>query len=445
MGIWIRTGTVALSNGSPDVTGTGTGFLAAGVQPGYEFRDAAGVAYEVLSVTSDTLLTLTQTYAGATASGAAYTIVPMSYAANAAVFSKVMALLSMLSSNVQATSLKLGDPSIGDAVLAAKGLRHSFENSGDINLDVIKGAGTDEAFLRFLAGETVGGRIGLDAAGALVIDCGNGMRVPVLSEDPVDPANGSIWYLIGTNKFRCCENGTKRNLFGAESGTYEAGAGLALDDDTFSVAAGGVTRAMLADATALSVIGRSADSAGAPADIAIDANGKYIGRRGNAVGGYQIAAGEIANTAAGNIAATNVQAALNELDGDKQPTSAKLTALAALEGGAGKSVVFAGDDSLKPTTPRIWGARSPLRRMRPRHAPSSAWARVARPPPTMSASPMAMAMRLRRHRAKSSSSAPPRGLMPSSMMTMRLTATMFCLPSTGLRSRPTRHPMDWPT
>jgi hypothetical protein len=41
------------------------------------------------------------------------------------------------------------------------------------------------------------------------------------------------------------------------------------------------------------------------------------------------AASAIANTPAGNIAATDVQAALNELDGEKQPLDATLTALAA--------------------------------------------------------------------------------------------------------------------
>lgn len=47
-------------------------------------------------------------------------------------------------------------------------------------------------------------------------------------------------------------------------------------------------------------------------------------------GGGFIAASSITNTPAGNIAATNVQAAINELDTEKQPLNSNLTSIAAL-------------------------------------------------------------------------------------------------------------------
>jgi hypothetical protein len=53
---------------------------------------------------------------------------------------------------------------------------------------------------------------------------------------------------------------------------------------TTSIAAGSVTRADLADSVGVSVIGRSANSTGVPADIAATANGDVLRRSGGAVG-----------------------------------------------------------------------------------------------------------------------------------------------------------------
>lgn len=53
----------------------------------------------------------------------------------------------------------------------------------------------------------------------------------------------------------------------SSSASYSAGAGLSLSSGVFSIATGGVSDSMLRNSTALSVIGRSANSAGAPADI----------------------------------------------------------------------------------------------------------------------------------------------------------------------------------
>lgn len=69
-----QTGTVAVTNNSTTVTGTGTSWLGV-VQPGWKFRvDDNGNWYTVASVASNTSLTLTTPYFGPTASGKAYTL-----------------------------------------------------------------------------------------------------------------------------------------------------------------------------------------------------------------------------------------------------------------------------------------------------------------------------------------------------------------------------------
>ena len=79
---WYRTGTVAVTNGSPTVTGTGTLFTTA-VNAGDAFAlvdanlNPTGAWYEVLSVNSNTSLTLKQTYAGTTGSNNQYCVFNM--------------------------------------------------------------------------------------------------------------------------------------------------------------------------------------------------------------------------------------------------------------------------------------------------------------------------------------------------------------------------------
>lgn len=67
-----KTGTVAVTNGSATVTGSGTAW-ASNLQPGDGFTVAStGVAYDVAQVVSDTELKLSAPYSGAAGSGLAY-------------------------------------------------------------------------------------------------------------------------------------------------------------------------------------------------------------------------------------------------------------------------------------------------------------------------------------------------------------------------------------
>jgi hypothetical protein len=67
-------GTVAVTNGSAAVVGTGTSWATYGISP-LQYVTIAGVTYQICTVTDDTHLTLATAYAGATAAGLAYTIV----------------------------------------------------------------------------------------------------------------------------------------------------------------------------------------------------------------------------------------------------------------------------------------------------------------------------------------------------------------------------------
>lgn len=67
------TGTVTVTNGSPNVAGVGTAWLTE-APAGSTFVSADGATYTVSSVTSDTALILTANYAGTTLAGQTYTV-----------------------------------------------------------------------------------------------------------------------------------------------------------------------------------------------------------------------------------------------------------------------------------------------------------------------------------------------------------------------------------
>ena len=73
---WYRQGTVTVMNGSTKVSGNGTKFLTAGINPGATFRTDARSNYacEVASVVSDTEIQLATPYYGQSASGQTYSI-----------------------------------------------------------------------------------------------------------------------------------------------------------------------------------------------------------------------------------------------------------------------------------------------------------------------------------------------------------------------------------
>ena len=73
---WYREGKVAIAAGQTTVTGTGTNF-AANCRVGDEFKGPDGRGYEVVNVTSDTVLSIVPPYQGSTVTAGAYSLVPI--------------------------------------------------------------------------------------------------------------------------------------------------------------------------------------------------------------------------------------------------------------------------------------------------------------------------------------------------------------------------------
>lgn len=92
---WYDEGTIALTQGSPEVTGTGTFWVSAGVKVGDIFVDSNGMIYEITAVNDSTSLTLGKNYAGTTGSGKGYSIIRVfNSTTNATLANRISKLLS---------------------------------------------------------------------------------------------------------------------------------------------------------------------------------------------------------------------------------------------------------------------------------------------------------------------------------------------------------------
>ena len=73
---WYRDGTGNFTNGSTEVTGSGTYWETAGINPGDLLEvDNSGIFYEIASINSDTSITLARAYQGNTVTDSAYAVV----------------------------------------------------------------------------------------------------------------------------------------------------------------------------------------------------------------------------------------------------------------------------------------------------------------------------------------------------------------------------------
>lgn len=105
--------------------------------------------------------------------------------------------------------------------------------------------------------------------------------------------------------------------------------------------------AQAAAAAALASQAAAASSAATAVDAAEDA--EYWAGQAQAIAGGATIAATVTVTPAGSIAATDVQAALEELDAEKQPLDATLTALAGVSTAANKLIYATGSDTFATT------------------------------------------------------------------------------------------------
>ncbi|MEX5600692.1 hypothetical protein SM763_21295, partial [Pseudophaeobacter sp. C1-32P7] len=113
---WVKTGTVAVTNGSTTVTGTGTSWFGA-LQTGWGFVGPDQGIYEILTVDSATEITLATPYLGANASAQSYAAFPTN-----SLSADLTATLQALIANYQGVYDTVGQGRFLDGVLAAPGM-----------------------------------------------------------------------------------------------------------------------------------------------------------------------------------------------------------------------------------------------------------------------------------------------------------------------------------
>ncbi len=190
---WYRNGTVAVTNGSATVTGTGTDFVG-NTSIGEVFLGPDGRVYEIATVVSATQLTIVPAYQGGTAGAQAYGIQPTSS------FARDLALgVSQLLNTFGAVRDGIGQGMFPDGNDAAPGVRFAADQ--------------DTGILRVgsnVLGLVAGGqrRFTIDENGAFVSGrrLGIGGTTSSLLTHATNSANWSTGIMDGTNRWAVTEN-----------------------------------------------------------------------------------------------------------------------------------------------------------------------------------------------------------------------------------------------
>ena len=168
--MWYAIGTVSVTISSAAITGAGGTAWAANIQAGDAFRGPDEKLYEVQSVNSDTAITLTKVYAGTTAAGAAYAIIPTQGRVRD-LAAAVLQLITDTGDVNAALTVVSGRVGLGKSPNAAAKL--------DVNGEVRVDAPTGDATLRMLASGVEKGKLAVTSAGRVYIES-NGAEVMTL-------------------------------------------------------------------------------------------------------------------------------------------------------------------------------------------------------------------------------------------------------------------------
>lgn len=165
---WYRAGTATFTNGSRSVVGIGTAWVG-NVRPGDEIIGPNGASHEVETITSDTALTMVETYAGTTAT-AAYKVKPtQGWARDVSV--QLAQLLNDYGTIEAALNVLNGNLGIGTATPTSNGSTYrnlDLRGSGGGGGFVYAGETTAKARFGY-AGAAGGGLIEMLAAEPLIV------------------------------------------------------------------------------------------------------------------------------------------------------------------------------------------------------------------------------------------------------------------------------------
>lgn len=176
---WYRAGTATFTNGSTAVAGSGTAW-ATNVRPGDEIIGPDNISREVETVTSDTALTMVETYAGSTAAGAAYKVKPIQ-GWNRDVAAQLAALINDYGSVEAALTVLAGNLGLGKSPNAGAKL----DVAGQVWVDAPSG----DATLRMLTSGAEKGKLAVTSAGRVYIES-NGAEVMTLLNGNVGIGTG---------------------------------------------------------------------------------------------------------------------------------------------------------------------------------------------------------------------------------------------------------------
>lgn len=189
---WYRAGSVAVTNGSAVVTGTGTDFVS-NTQQGEAFLGPDGRIYEVGQVISATQLTLAGNYQGASAGGQGFALMPTSS------FARDLALgAAQLLNTFAVVRDGIGAGLFPDGSAAAPGMRFSADQDTGIRR-------TGDNMLAIVTGGV--NRMTISATGAAAgpqLSLGGGTAANVVMAS--NTANWSAGVPDGANRYRITEN-----------------------------------------------------------------------------------------------------------------------------------------------------------------------------------------------------------------------------------------------
>jgi hypothetical protein len=245
--MWYKTGSITVTNGSTTVSGAGTAWIS-NAAIGEALYAPDGKLYEITNIASDTSITITPAYLGATASAQPYVIVPsQSYIRDLA------AQAADLVNNYSTIYNTVGAGKFGDGTLAAPGIRFT----DDLDTGFYRSASNEVTFVAGGVAQfkyntsglqltSTGGFVNLTTSGNTTLGDAAADTVTI-NGTPTINAPTSIVTNSATNALRITQTGTGNALLVEDSANPDAtpfvvnAGGTVVVGNTTAIAAGSTT------------------------------------------------------------------------------------------------------------------------------------------------------------------------------------------------------------